>query len=368
MKQKQAFPQKLCQWVLVFLAAVALLLFPQESSAAITIGLDLCYRIIIPALFPFFVLSSLVIQLGISQTLGGYLSPLMSPLFRLNGNCATPLVLGFIGGYPVGAKTALSLYTSGQCTATEAQRMLAFCNNSGPAFILTVLGTGIFASQDIALILYAAHLLACITVGFLFRFYKPEDKASTPSCHKATATSFVSAFLSAVTGAIHASLNICGFILTFTVILHLLTHSKILPTLSLLLSHLTPLSQDYATTLLTGLLELSSGVTALPQTGSLSAQVALASFLLGWAGLSVHCQVLAFAQETNLPLTTYFVGNFAQGLFAAVFSVLLLQQFPPTATAFLPQEVIAIPTLPHHYLVSLTCGLWLLFLFLPKKG
>ena len=120
-------------------AALALVLWPGEAMGAMRDGLKLCGNVIVPSLFPFFVLSSLVVELGMSRYLGRLFQPVMAPLFRVNGACASALALGFVGGYPVGARTAISLYQSGQCSKTEAERLLAFCNNSGPAFIFGVL-------------------------------------------------------------------------------------------------------------------------------------------------------------------------------------------------------------------------------------
>ena len=129
----------------LLVCAAALVLFPAQAAEAAKDGLLLCYNVIIPSLFPFFVLSTLVVELGLVSYLGRLLSPLMRPLFRVPGEGATALALGFVGGYPVGARTTLSLYEKGLCTKTEAERMLAFCNNSGPAFILGVVGIGIFS-------------------------------------------------------------------------------------------------------------------------------------------------------------------------------------------------------------------------------
>ena len=84
-----------------------------------------------------------MVELGLSRCLGRLLHPIMAPLFRVNGSCAAALALGFVGGYPVGARTAIQLYQQGQCSKTEAQRLLAFCNNSGPAFILGAVGAGV---------------------------------------------------------------------------------------------------------------------------------------------------------------------------------------------------------------------------------
>ena len=148
-------------------ATLALMLYPQPSMEAAKSGLALCYNVIIPSLFPFFVLASLVVELGMSRCLGRLFQPVMAPLFRVNGACAAAVALGFIGGYPVGARTAIALYESGQRSRTEAERLLAFCNNSGPAFILGVVGTGVFGSGAAGLLLYLAHVAASLLVGVL---------------------------------------------------------------------------------------------------------------------------------------------------------------------------------------------------------
>ena len=160
---------------MLVLAALALVLWPREAMESVKAGLKLCGNVIVPSLFPFFVLSSLVVELGMSRYLGRLMQPLMVPLFRVNGACASALALGVIGGYPVGARTAIALYESGQCSRTEAERLLAFCNNSGPAFILGVVGAGVFGSGTMGLLLYLTHILASLCVGLLFRFYRPGE-------------------------------------------------------------------------------------------------------------------------------------------------------------------------------------------------
>ena len=79
-------------------ATMALVLWPEQAMGAMRDGLKLCSNVILPSLFPFFVLSSLVVELGMSRYLGRLLEPVMAPLFRVNGNCAAALALGFIGG------------------------------------------------------------------------------------------------------------------------------------------------------------------------------------------------------------------------------------------------------------------------------
>ena len=66
-------------------ATLALMLYPQPSMEAAKSGLALCYNVIIPSLFPFFVLSSLVVELGLAGYLGRLLEGLMRPLFHVSG-------------------------------------------------------------------------------------------------------------------------------------------------------------------------------------------------------------------------------------------------------------------------------------------
>ena len=109
-----------CLGLALLLATLALMFWPKDSMAAARDGLTLCYNVIIPSLFPFFVLSALVVDLGLAGHLGRALEGIMRPLFNVPGACAPALALGFVGGYPVGARTALQLYQKGMCTKTEA--------------------------------------------------------------------------------------------------------------------------------------------------------------------------------------------------------------------------------------------------------
>lgn len=350
-------------------ATLALLRWPQESMAAAREGLKLCGNVIIPSLFPFFVLSSLVVELGMSRYLGRLLEPVMSPLFRVNGACASALALGFVGGYPVGARTAISLYQNGQCSKTEAERLLAFCNNSGPAFVLGVVGAGVFGSSLAGLVLYLTHIAASFLVGLLFRFYKPGERPRRgQTAYGFQATPFAPAFTHSVTGALQSTLNICAFVLFFTVVIRVLFLSGLMAALAGLLSRVFAplgLSQPWAQRLLTGLLEVSSGVSSLTGEGALGGRMSMAAFILGWAGLSVHCQVLAFLGDSGLSMRTYFVGKLLHGglsalLTGAVMSRLSLEE---TVSVYLAQQVETIAGLDFGRALTLsTLTAWIVWL------
>lgn len=354
--------------------ALALVLWPGEAMAAMKDGLKLCGNVILPSLFPFFVLSSLVVALGMSRYLGRLLEPVMAPLFRVNGSCATALALGFVGGYPVGARTAIELYQNGQCSRTEAERLLAFCNNSGPAFILGVVGAGVFGSGKAGLMLYLAHILASLAVGLIFRFYKPSHRPQTyrRGGPQFQAASFPVAFTHSITGAMSSALNICAFVLFFTVFLRLLSYAGVLGTLARGLAALfSPLglSELWARRLMTGLLEVSSGVSSLTD-GGLTGRLSMAAFMLGWAGVSVHCQVLAFLGDSGLSMRTYVVGKLLHGILSSLIAAVLCACFPLSGPVsyYLLEQTETIAHLDFHQAITISAAAawatWLFFLAL----
>lgn len=152
----------------VFFGA-ALLLFPDVSAAAAREGVALCLQTVLPSLFPFFVLSSLLVQSDVPRLLSRAMAGVMYPLFGVSGAGASALILGLLGGYPVGARTVAELYGRGEIAREEAEQLLAFCNNSGPGFFLGVCGTAVFGSARAGAYLYLIHVGAALVTGVLLR-------------------------------------------------------------------------------------------------------------------------------------------------------------------------------------------------------
>lgn len=348
-------------------AAAALLAYPQPCMQTVRQGLDLCARTIIPSLFPFFVLSGMVVELGLANYPGRLLKGVMWPLFRVNGAGATALVLGLVGGCPVGARTAIELYRTGQCSRVETERLLAFCNNSGPAFILGVVGAGVFGSNRAGLMLYLVHIAASLCVGVLFRFYGGVgERANGPVRGEVRTVRFSAAFTGSVRSALTGVLNICAFVVTFAVLIRLLTETGLLGGAARLLSVL-GLDGGQGSRLLSGLLEVSSGVVGLEGEGRLT----MAAFMLGWAGLSVHCQVLCFLNDSGLRASTYLTGKALHAVLSALFMAVLSRWVPQvqSTVGWLGQRLGYGAVLPDLCLPMVAAWLlWTVFLVVAAAG
>ena len=276
--------------------AAALLAAPAEASDAARQGLSLCLQTVLPSLFPFFVLSSLVVASGAADGSGRVLAPLMRPLFGVSGTGATALALGLAGGYPVGARTTAELYRGGALSRSEAERLLSCCNNAGPGFILGVCGTAVLHSTRAGLYLYLVHVAAAVLTGvILCRLTGSENTAAHPP-RRAQGQRLAAAFPAAVRDSFAAAWSVCGFVVIFAVVLRYVT--LLLP----------------PNPLLVGFVELTNGVL------SLSADrrgFTLCAVFLAWGGLSVHAQTLSVLEDSGLSARFYFLGKAMQAALSA---------------------------------------------------
>ena len=279
-----------------------LLWFLWDAAAirgAVTEALILCAGSVIPAMFPFLVISSLLISLGFGEVLAPVFAGMMARLFRLPGTAGSALLLGFTGGYPIGAKTAADLYRSGQLTREETQRLLTFCNNANPAFFLSVLGAGVFHSVRVGLYLWLIHLLSALLTGwFLCRKKRCSIKFQRPPSRNGNPEPFAVLWVSAVGSALQGILSICAFVVTFYVLTR--------PLASL------PGIVGIAAT---GVLELFS---LIPRLSDDASSLILVSALSGWGGLSVLCQTASMLAGTDLSISSCIKGKALQGLLSAL--------------------------------------------------
>lgn len=313
---KRAIP-----YLLVAYIGLMILIYPQNAIISAKSGLNLCYEVIIPSLFPFFICSGLLIYSGFTKVLAKISGPLMKPLFNVGGPGSTALVLGVVSGYPLGALTACQLYESGYLSKTETERLLAFCNNSGPLFILGAVGSAIYSSGKIGVVLYISHILSTLLVGFLFRFYaKDKHTAPTYSINQSE-DDFSQVFSKVLASSINSILTVSGAVIFFAVISGIVTTS--LP------------FKDSVKSFITGILELSGGTKAISQTAlPVTIKLTLSAFIVGFAGVCVHLQVAAIVAKHHLSLVPYLIGKFLHGLFSAGLTYLYFYAFPPKMSVF----------------------------------
>lgn len=211
-------------------------------------------------------------------------------------------------GYPVGAKIVTNFRKNDICTKEEAERLLTFTNNSGPLFIIGTVGISLFGNTTIGLVLFITHLLASLTVGVLFRFWKFNKKSSNLNKKSSTSVSYSSTktppslnnlgviLQNSIMSSISTIIMIGGFVMLFSVIISMLNNSKVFDILNIFLSPMfnaLNIPTSFATGLFSGIVELTNGVSIISKIPfkAISLNIIICSFLLGFGGLSVLLQV-----------------------------------------------------------------------------
>ena len=291
-----------------FLILSIIVLFVARGKEAIEYAkeaMELCYHMIIPTLFPFFICSGLLIYSGFCESVSKIFAPVMKPLFNVNSNGSAAFVLGIISGYPLGAVTVCNLYQGLYISKTEAERMLGFCNNSGPLFILGSVGIGMYFSLDIGIMLYLVHIISAVLVGVLLRFYKKNDYLAPETKITVRENSPVAGFGEVLENSLRSILNVCGAVIFFSVV-------------SRLCLDFVRLKEQYMT-LIYGICEFASGTARVSALDiDFLSKMILSSFIVGFAGISVHIQVLAVVSKYSLSMKPYILGKLLQGIVSAV--------------------------------------------------
>ncbi len=297
-------------------AFAMLLIFPDVSSDAVIGGLETCGKIIIPSLFPYFIAVNLLTELGAISRLCG--------LLHAGSLKYAAFIIGITGGYPVGAAYIAEARGRGELSAEDASRLLIYCNNSGPAFIIGAVGTGVFHSLPAGIILYSAHIISAAVYGAMFCKTQSHSERYLTAANPA---GFASALTVSVKRSVTSIINVCGFVLAFSVLIKLLNAGGLLSLLSGKISVFMHTELHFSSALISGLFEIGNSIKEMQGLEISPLNLALAAFILGWGGISVHFQTLSIIADTDIKTARYVIGRFLIAVFAAIFACLAASVF-----------------------------------------
>lgn len=289
--------------VIFILAFIALILAdPEVCTSGVAEGIIISGRIIIPSLFPF---TACVLFLSGSGALSPfrYLSPVTKRIFNINGELFAIMLLSCIGGYPIGAKLLNEAVDNKKISPENAGIMLNYCVNAGPAFVIIAVGSGVLGSKPAGTVLFAAHLASSLIIGVLCGFFiKPQNGINKQSIIRHNAAD---CFVYSVSSAASSVLGICGYVIFFSAVnAYLNCYSENFPFLK------------YAK----AFFEVTNAVYS-------AKSIEVMAFLLGFAGISIWCQVLSVGKSLKINLFVFAAVRAVHGAVSAIITRLLIKIF-----------------------------------------
>ena len=318
MKRQMPSMQNTAYLLFAVFLFILLLVNADVAMDGVQRGLLLCAQTLIPSLFPFLVLSELLVASGAGTTLGRLFSRPVASLFGVSRGGGVAILLGCVCGFPVATTTAVALCEKEEISQKEAVRISLFANNPSSGFLISAVGEALFGNRGAGVALFFITLLSATLVGILLRlvFGKANNKNSTPiSVPKHFSPTD---FTSSVKRAFSSLLSVCAFVMFFAAVTeclgHLSAHFSLSPLFSVFLS---------------GALELTGGISTAATSLSPALAFRVAAFLASFSGLCVALQIFAAAENIPLHFSAYLLAKLVQGAIALLLTELYLYLFRP---------------------------------------
>lgn len=296
---------------ILFVCAIVLCLLSEPLQKSTADILEICARSVIPSLFPFMVISSLLTQSA------PYLfteSKRELRLLKVPSCSLIAVILGALCGFPTGVVTVAGLRKRELISKEQAENLAMISNNTGPAFIVEVIGASFWGSRAIGIKLYIIQLISCILLTMIVFPLLPKrkvlDNVHKKSNAKTTNANVAAILCEAISSSSLGVIKICGFVVFFSVIIECV-------------SLLFPSMGQQTRAIISSILEFTSGCRACSALGSRNA-LALSAFSIGFSGLSVLAQCASFSSKSDFSLKKTFIFKLFQGLLCAVLAYFII--------------------------------------------
>ncbi len=309
------YGKKVSIWLILYILC-GLVFAPSVCIGAASGGVELCLSVVVPSLLPFFICSKMLVQNGFARYISKPMQFIMRPVFNVPGCGAFAMVVGALSGCPVGAKTVTELLKDGLCSKSEAQRMVCFCNNSGPLFIMGAVASGMLGYEKIGGLLYASHIISALLVGVCMSFYKRGDVLVRASATKRDERATLS---SVMAESVSLMGYVCGFVIFFAVVVAILRQSGMIDIIGGKAADKSGLAG-----IIYGAFEMTNGIAALGAEKITASTLCAASFILGFGGLSAILQVRGIISEYGLSSLVFAAAKLAQGAISAFVTWVML--------------------------------------------
>ena len=276
-------------------------------------SLNIWVKAIIPSLFPFFVISDLLITYNFIDYIPNKIKKYICRLLNISDSALSILILSMISGFPSNGRNTHNLYNKGKISKEEASYILMYTHFSSPVFILTTCSLIYLRSEKLGIILLLSHYLSNIIIGILFRnINNPSLDNFTIKEHKSQ--NFTINLIKSIRSSIDSLLLILGILTVFLIISSLI--------INIIHSNL------YTSAIIRSILEMTLGLKYIANLNiSMMHKVILFSAILSFGGLSVHMQVMAQIVEDKISCKYYLIGRVFQVLFSIILSFIFYKIF-----------------------------------------
>jgi len=318
MKQKKSTSIFLFLICLLFIGLIFLNLTSFIDSGRA--GFALFSSNVLPVLFPFFFITSLMIESGMFDTTPRFLSKIMKSVFNVDGKVAGIFGLSILSGYPTSARMLAELYDKGEISRSDAIRASTFTSITSPIFVIATVGAALYGNMRMGIVIFIAMVIGAILNGIIYRkvsFKNEKVQNSTP--HKVedksehiSRRSTSDAIMSSLQSSIQSILMVGGLIVIFFIIAGQI-------------DTLFNLSMRYDI-ILSSLLEMTRGIFLLSTITDTTIlfHIVIGTIILTIGGFCIAMQGFLFFKRFSMPLWFYLLYKTTHTLLSACVALIII--------------------------------------------
>ncbi len=288
--------------IIILLILYIVILNNKIISGNILQGFNLFLTKIFPSLFPFFIISSLLINYGLVEFLAFYFNKIFKKLFKVNENVIFIFFMSLLTGTPSNAIYTKELLSKGLITKKDADKIMMFTFFANPVFIISMGFYILDKDLKLTLLILLIHYFSNIIIGIIFRNF---NKCSTSNNMltfdkmivkiNKNQKKFFPCFIEAINKAINTMFLILGTFITFSIIISLINNLNISTILKITISGLTEFSNGLNMLINCNLSKFYKGI--------------LMISFLSFGSLSVHCQIKSIINDTSISYKYFFIAR-----------------------------------------------------------
>lgn len=288
---------------------------------SVNFSLNVFKNNVFPSLFPFFVLSNILIKCGVPEFMAGIFKGVMHCFFKIKGVCAFIFFMSIISGNPANAKYTRELYLASKINRYEAIKILCFTMFSNPLFILGTVALLFLQSKSAGILILLCHYTGNFIIGFCMRWWHPSEtenekvslKKSISDMHfkrVQNKESFGQMIISSISDSIDTLLLILGVI----------TISLVLTTI---LDNVLTLNSVFQS-VLNGFIEMTQGLKYISlEAIALKVKCIITVMILSFGGFSVHMQIMGILSDTDIPYLPFLCARVCHAIISSLLMFVL---------------------------------------------
>ncbi len=299
--------------IILFYLFIFIFLYSSNVKENILYAFDVWTNTLIPSIFPFIIISNLLINYGFIDILSLFLGRFVEFIFNLPKEATYAVIISFFTGFPTGSKYVRDLLDKGMISKEDANHLIMFTNYSNPLFVVSGIGEGMLKSKTLGIIILIMHIISGLLVGFIF---KKKRKVVNYKSNKRYQESFIKVLTESINNGFRILINMLGIIIFFLIVISII--DKLLP-------------NNIITAILKGIIEITIGINNIARMNiNITLKASLIGFIISFSGISVHFQTKSIIENSQIKYKNYLIARIFHAILCfslTYLSISLLNKF-----------------------------------------